>query len=150
MTSSIQSYASPASHANTTKTANFEQEDLRAVQMTEHLFEKWVRNLKTAYTAPVQGRRPQKNVNGVDLPPPIKDIKYNLLQKEGKDVILKDKVLPVERLTAVTLFSDRPYLHLMLSVTNPEIRNFTYDFMHKTSKYCDQTTELPSHMVPVI
>ena len=64
--------------------------------------------------------------------------------------MLKEKVLPVERLTAVTQFSDKPYMHLMLSVTNPEIRIFTQDFMQKTSKYCDYTTELPSHMVPVI
>ena len=44
------------------------------MQMTEHLFEKWVRNLKTAYTAPVQDRKPQKNVYGVELPPTYSDI----------------------------------------------------------------------------
>ena len=74
---------------------------------------------------------------GVELPPPMKDIKYKLLQKEGKDVILKEKQLPIDKLTAVTLFSDRPYIELMLSVTNPEIRLFTADFLAKTSKFVD-------------
>ena len=94
----------------TTKTANFDQEELRAVQQTEHLFDKWVRNLKTAYTAPVIDRHNARNAYGVELPPPIKDIKYKLLQKEGKDVLLKEKQLPIDKLTAVTLFSDRPYI----------------------------------------
>lgn len=38
----------------------------------------------------------------------------------------------------------------MLSVTNPEIRLFTNDFMHKTSRYVDQTRDLPSHVQPLI
>ena len=98
------------------------------MKQTEHLFEKWVRNVKTAFTAPVIDRTNPVNSFGVELPPPMKDINVKLLQKEGKDCIIKDKELPIEKLTAVTLFDDRPYLHLMLSVTNPEIRNFTHEF----------------------
>ena len=79
------------------------------------------------------------NSFGVELPPPIKDINYKINQKEGRDVILKEKRLPIEKLTAVTLFNDRPYISLMLSVTNPEIRAFTHDFLHKTTKYVDHT-----------
>lgn len=51
--------------------------------------------------------------------------------------MLKDKPLPIEKMTAVTIMSDRPYLHLMLSVTNPEIRSFTVAFLVKTTKYVD-------------
>ena len=35
---------------------NYEQDELRAVSRTEHLFEKWVRQIKTAHTAPVLDR----------------------------------------------------------------------------------------------
>ena len=80
----------------------------------------------------------------------MKDIKFKLMQKEGKDAMLKEKQLPVERLTAVTLFSDKPYTPMMLSITNPEVRLFAQDFMYKTSKYVDATQELPSHMESVI
>lgn len=79
------------------------------------------------------------NVYGIDLPPPVNAINFKLMQKEGKEAMLKEKQLPVERLTAVTLFSDRPYIHLMTSVCNPEVRYFTQDFMIKTSKYIDAT-----------
>ena len=51
--------------------------------------------------------------------------------------MIKEKQLPIEKLTAVTLLSDRPYLHLMLAITNPEIRAFTHDFLYKTTKYVD-------------
>ena len=132
--SSIDSYVSPKS-LQTQLTQHFEQDELRAVQQTDHLFEKWVRNMKTAYTVPIPNRHNPINSFGVELPPPPKDINYKLMQQEGKDVVLKEKPLPVERLTAVTLTTDRPYLHLMLSVTNPEIRSFTQDFLYKTTKY---------------
>ena len=59
------------------------------------------------------------------------------MQQEGRDVVIKEKQLPIEKLTAVTLLSDRPYLHLMLAITNPEIRAFTHDFLYKTTKYVD-------------
>lgn len=72
------------------------------------------------------------------------------MQQEGKDVVLKEKPLPVERLTAVTLTTDRPYLHLMLSVTNPEIRSFTQDFLYKTTKYIEQKPNVPSHFLTAI
>ena len=63
----------------TSRTGNYDQEELRAVAKTEHIFEKWVRQIKTAYTAPVIDRKNQTNVYGVELPPPMKDIKYKLL-----------------------------------------------------------------------
>ncbi len=128
-------------------TQHYEQDELRAVKLTDHLFEKWVRNIKTAYTDPIPDRHNPINSFGVELPPPIKDINFKLMQAEGKDVILKDKQLPVERLTAVTLMGEKPYLHLMLSVTNPEIRAFTLDFLFKTIKYCEQMPDLPSHFL---
>ena len=59
------------------------------------------------------------------------------MQKEGRDLVLKEKQLPIEKLTAVTQFNDRPYISLMLSITNPEIRAFTHDFLQKTTKYID-------------
>ena len=95
---------------------------------------------------------PKNPVNsfGVDLPPPIKDINFKINQAEGRDVILKEKQLPIERLTAVTLFDDRPYLSLMLSITNPEIRAFTQDFLQKSTKYIDHQTNVPSHIVTII
>ena len=109
-----------------------------------------MRQIKTAYTAPVINKTNLKNAYGVDLPPPIKHINFKLMQKEGRDAVLKEKQLPIERMTAVTIFSDRPYLHLMLSVSNPEIRRFTNDFVQKTSKYVDHSVNLPSHFVSVI
>ena len=65
-------------------------------------------------------------------------------------MILKEKTLPIEKLTAVTLFNDRPYISLMLSVTNPEIRAFTHDFLHKTTKYVDHSAAQPSHFTSII
>ena len=147
--SSVQSYFSPQS-IYTNSTLTYEQEELRAVKQTEHLFEKWVRNLKTAYTVPIIDKQNPINSFGVELPPPIKDINYKINQKEGRDVILKEKQLPIEKLTAVTLFNDRPYISLMLSITNPEIRAFTQDFMIKTTKYVDHNTGMPSHLTTVI
>ena len=58
--------------------------------------------------------------------------------------------MPIEKLTAVTLVSDRPYLHLMLAITNPEIRAFTHDFLSKTTKYVDQTVGMPTHFTSLI
>ena len=106
--------------------------------------------MKTAYTVPIIDRKNPKNSFGVELSPPMRDINFKLMQKEGKDNMLKDKPLPIERMTAVTIFSDRPYLHLMLSVTNPEIRAFTNDFLMKTTKFVDQKTSLPSHFNTII
>ena len=48
------------------------------------------------------------------------------------------------------MFNDRPYISLMLSVTNPEIRAFTQDFLHKTTKYVDHQTAMPSHFATII
>ena len=78
---------------------------------------------------PLVDRKNPVNSFGVELPPPIKDINFKLMQKEGRDALLKDKQLPIERLTAVTLFNDRPYLPLMLGICVPEIRAFTQDFL---------------------
>ena len=47
--SSVNSYKSPVSRF-TNATMNYEQEELRAVQRSEHLFDKWCRNIKTAFT----------------------------------------------------------------------------------------------------
>ena len=58
---------------------NYEQEELRAVSRTEHLFEKWVRQIKTAHTAPVIDRNNPKNSFGVELPPPMKDINFKIM-----------------------------------------------------------------------
>jgi len=80
----------------------------------------------------------------------MRDINFKLMQKEGKDNMLKNKPLPIERMTAVTIFNDRPYIHLMLSVTNPEIRAFTNDFLMKTTKFVDQKPSLPSHFNTII
>ena len=121
----------------TNATMHYEQEELRAVHAAEHLFEKWVRQIKTAYTVPLVDRENPQNSFGVELPPPIKDINFKIMQKEGRDLVLKEKQLPIEKLTAVTQFKDRPYISLMLSVTNPEIRAFTHDFLQKTTKYID-------------
>ena len=41
--SSIQSYVSPKSIVTASYKQHYEQEELRAVQQSEHLFDKWVR-----------------------------------------------------------------------------------------------------------
>lgn len=107
------------------------------MQSSEILIDKWVRNLKTAYTHPVVEPILPVNSFGVELAPPIKDINFKIMKEEGKEAMLKDKPMPIERMTAVTILSDRPYLHLMLSVTNPEIRIFTLAFLRRTTKYVD-------------
>ena len=65
--SSIYSYKSPTHFSDGTANILYEQEELRAIKEGEHLFDKWVRQLRTAYTAPVQD--PQRPINsyGVDL-----------------------------------------------------------------------------------
>ena len=86
----------------------------------------------------------------MELAPPIKDINFKIMQEEGKEAMLKEKPLPIERMTAVTIFNDRPYIHLMLSVTSPEIRAFTLDFLMRTTKFVDQKPDLPSHFNSII
>ena len=61
------------------------------MQRSEHLFDKWCRNIKTAFTQPIVDKKNPVNSFGVELPPPMKDINFKLMQKEGKDRLLKDK-----------------------------------------------------------
>lgn len=56
----------------------------------------------------------------------------------GKEQVLKEKPLPHEKLTAITVLEERPYLHLMLSFVLPEVRTFVHDFMRKTTRYVDK------------
>ena len=78
----------------------------------------------TAKTAPLQ--MPARPVNswGEKVKPSIDNINFQILKNEGKDRVLKAKEFPIEKLTAVTQIEDKPYLHLMRTVTVPEIRSF--------------------------
>ena len=67
------------------------------------------------------------------------------MKQEGRDVVLKQKSLPIDKMTAITRFHDKPYLHLMRSVVAPEVRKFHADFLQKTTRYIDKNPNLPTH-----
>lgn len=48
---------------------------------------------------------------------------------------------PLEDLTAQTQFKDRPYMHLMRSITVPEVRRFIRDFINDTAKFKDRSAK---------
>jgi hypothetical protein len=58
---------SPTHISDGTHNILYEQEELRAIKEGEHLFDKWVRELKTAYTAPLQEPTRPKNSWGTDI-----------------------------------------------------------------------------------
>jgi len=136
---------SPTHISDGTHNILYEQEELRAIKEGEHLFDKWVRELKTAYTAPLQEPTRPKNSWGTEIQPSINEINFRIMKQEGRDVVLKEKALPIDKMTAVTKFHDKPYLHLMRSVVNPEVRKFHQDFLQKTTRFIDKNPHLPTH-----
>lgn len=66
------------------------------------------------------------------MQPSIDEIKFRILKNEGKDRVLKPKEFPIEKLTAITIIADKPYLHLLRTITVPEIRSFHRHFLMKT------------------
>ena len=98
--SSVYSYASPTHYSEVgTHNILYEQEELRAIQQGEHLFDKWVRQIQTAYTAPVM--EPVRPINswGAEVQPSIAEINFKIMKNEGRDVVMKQKALPIDRMT---------------------------------------------------
>ena len=48
---------------------------------------------------------------------------------------------PLEDLTAQTQFKDRPYMHLMRSITVSEVRRYIRDFVNETAKFKDTSAK---------
>ena len=48
---------------------------------------------------------------------------------------------PREDLTAQTQFKDRPYMHLMRSITVSEVRRYIRDFVNETAKFKDTSAK---------
>jgi hypothetical protein len=57
--------------------------------------------------------------------------------KEGKHELLKQKEVPYEKMTAMTQFTGRPYIHLMRAIVTPDIRAAHTAFMQQTTKFVD-------------
>ena len=143
--SSVHSYVDPTHFSEGTQNILYEQEELRAIKEGEHLFDKWVRQLRTAYTAPVIDPSRPINSWGTEIQPSLAEINFRIMKQEGRDVVLKQKALPIDKMTAITQFHDKPYLHLMRSVVCPEVRKFHQDFLQKTTRYVDKNPRLPTH-----
>jgi hypothetical protein len=44
---------------------------------------------------------------------------------------------PIDELAAVTKMFDLPYLYLMRTIIVPKVRNFSQQFVNKTTKFID-------------
>ena len=92
----------------------------------------------TAQSAPLAEPLRQVNSYGEKIMPSIDEINFHILKNEGKTKVLKPKEFPIEKLTAITQIADKPYLHLMRTVTVPEIRAFHRNFLSKTIQFRDK------------
>jgi len=74
---------------------------------------------------------PERTLNacGVKHPPTINEINFQIMKNEGKDNVIKPKELPIEKLTAISHITNRPYFHLLRTVVIPEIRTFHKKFI---------------------
>jgi hypothetical protein len=104
----------------TGKGAYYDQEELSALQKSVRTYEKWVTGCRSE-RADSELEPPKRKIlgNGEPIAPSIKDINYSIMLKEGKHDLLKQREVPYEKMTNMTQFSSRPYIHLMRAIVVP-------------------------------
>ena len=91
-------------NSRTSKGAYYDQEELHAIQISGHLYDKWTRAVQ-ADDEVSDVAMPIKRFlqNGEPIGPTIKEINYAIMVSEGKaQTLLKQKEVPFEKLTAET------------------------------------------------
>jgi hypothetical protein len=114
------------------------------------VIEKWLTDAKAALEEEVQSEAGYILMNGVPAAKGPRNIINSMVKRSMAPHMVKPKEVPNDRLTAVTIFKEKPYMHLKHSIIYPHIRKIYENYMKQTIKFRDPSTLLPSHVSPFI
>jgi hypothetical protein len=104
--------------------------ELEAIKETNKIFDRWLRSIMSqASELPAAPRRPRLQ-NGQPAAPRIRDINWRIALDNAN--VVKEKPVPLERLTTRSFYDGAPYRHLQMLVINQDIREWYSRFVLKT------------------
>lgn len=85
-------------------------EEMDAVEKTNKIFDRWLRNVFSSNSAAPESPRRAKLASGEPAALGLKDINWHIAVASGR--ILKQKPMPLELLTQKSFYDDTPYRFL--------------------------------------